>query len=124
MSTPILKFGTDENATIGIIQSESRNESVEVSEARDASGKIIEQRGYSKTEERQFEALLDASVTLPAIGTEITITDGSEGAVEWKAIITSLQKTFSNSDYAKISLTAQKKDNASVVAYVPAAVEG
>lgn len=110
MSEQVLKFGVEPNEVFGLIQSESRNESVEVAEARDAAGKIIEQRGYSKTEERQFEALIDANVTLPAIGTEVTVG-------EWSGLVTSLQKTYSNTEYAKVSVTVQKKDAAAIVGY-------
>lgn len=109
-----LIFGTEANATVGVIQSESRNESVEVAEARGVDGKIIEQKAYSKTEERQFEALIDSAAALPAIGSELSVGSG-EGV--WKGVITSIQKTYSNNDYAKVSVTAQKKDAAKVNVY-------
>ena len=110
MSTPVLGLTT--SGTWGIFQSVSHNDSAEVAEARGADGKVIEQKAYSVTNEKQFEALIDSAETataIPVIGETLTVGD-------FTGIITSVSLTESNTEYQKLSVTAQQKDSASVVA--------
>jgi len=109
-SSGTIEFGADPNETIGVVQSCTINSSVETAEARDEKGKVIEQRAYSKTEERQYEALFKVGTEPPAAGTEIV--DGN-----WKGLVTASNKTKTNTDYVKISITAQHKDSATHVIY-------
>jgi hypothetical protein len=109
MSTPVLGLTT--SGTWGIFQSVNHNDSAEVAEARGADGKVIEQKAYSVTNEKQFEALIDSEVaTLPGIGEALTV--GT-----WEGIITSVSLTESNTEYQKLSVTAQKKDSATIVGF-------
>lgn len=115
--TPItgesVEFGVGVNRTIGIVQSENDNNSAEVAEARDESGKVVVQKAYSVSRERTFEALFLAGTTAPTAGTVLTI--GTEPA--WTGIVTSANITKSNTDFVKISITASKKDSAALLAY-------
>ena len=105
-----VEFGVGENRTIGIVQSETENNSAEVAEARDENGKVFIQKAYSKSCEKSFEALFLAGTTAPAAGTVITVG-------EWTGIVTSANITRSNTDFTKISITASHKDTATLVAY-------
>lgn len=108
-----LVFGVGAQATIGIVQSMSRNKSAEVAEARDENGKVIAQKAYSKTEEVSIEALIQTGVTPPDAGTIITI-----DTVEY--LVTASNITASNTEFNKVSITANKKDSAVLTAYPPA----
>lgn len=70
-----LVFGTDSSTTYGVVQSKNNNRSAEVAEARNHVGKVIAQNAYSKSDEVQFEVLFDSTVTLPGVGTKITMND-------------------------------------------------
>ncbi|OQA81112.1 MAG: hypothetical protein BWY31_03811 [Lentisphaerae bacterium ADurb.Bin242] len=109
-----VEFGTGENRTIGIIQSENDNNSAEVAEIRDETGKIVLQKAYSKSNEKTFEAIFMVGVTPPAAGTALTI---GSGETAWTGIVTASNITKSNTEFTKVSITAQKKDSATVVAY-------
>lgn len=112
-----LYFGVEKIAALGILQSASENQSAEVAEARGEDGKVIEQRAYSKSEERQYEALVKKGDVQPKIGTVMTAAD------DWTGIITSLNRTKSNTEYHKYSITAQKKDAAALIPYAETASE-
>lgn len=105
-----LYFGLDPVPALGILQSASENKSAEVAEARGEDGKIIEMKAYSVTEERQYEAMVKKGAAQPTVGT--VITDGA-----WKGLLTSVQRTRSNSEYDKYSITAQCKDAAKLIPY-------
>lgn len=107
-----VEFGTDENRTLGIIQSESDNNSAEVAEIRDETGKIVLQKAYSKSNEKTFEAIFLVGTTPPAAGTVLTIGEGI-----WNGIVTASNISKSNTEFTKVSITAQKKDDATAVAY-------
>lgn len=108
-----VEFGTGENASIGIIQSENNNNSAEVAEIKDETGKVILQKAFSKSNEKTFEAIFKVGTTPPAAGTVLTIAS----TPEWKGIVTASNITKSNTEFTKVSITAQKKDEAAVVAY-------
>ena len=105
-----IEFGVGTNRTLGVIQSETENNSADVAEARDESGRVIVQKAYSKSTERSFEALFIAGTAAPAAGTVITVG-------EWTGLVTSANITRSNTDFVKMSITATHKDNATLVAY-------
>ena len=104
-----LVFGTDATTTYGIIQSMSKNETAEIAEARDHEGKVIEQKAYSKGTEVQIEALFDSTATLPTAGSTVTI-----DTVEY--LVSSCNVTSSNTEFKKASITATKKDSATLTA--------
>ena len=98
-----LVFGVTTSGSWGIFQSVSHNDSGELAEARGADGKIVEMQTYSVSNEKQFEVLLDSTVALPKIGEVLTVDT-------WKGIITSVALSESNTEYQKLSVTAQTKD--------------
>ena len=106
-----VEFGVGVNRTIGVVQSETNNNSAETAEARDENGKVFVQKAYSKATERTFEAIFLAGTTPPTAGSVITI-DGS-----WTGIVTAANITRANTDFTKISITASHKDDAALVAY-------
>lgn len=105
MSENNLVFGVTSSGTWGVFQSATHNDSAEIAEARGADGAVIEMKAYSVANEKQFEALLDSTATLPKIGESLTV--GS-----WQGLITSVSLTETNTDFQKISITAQLKDGA------------
>ncbi len=110
-----LVFGAPTNALIGVVQSQSDNDSVEIVYAKDENGKVIESKAVSKTEEKQVEALIDSSiVTPPAAGTTLVF---GEGASAWTGLVKSVNKTRPAGDFNKMSLTVEKKDNSNLVPY-------
>ena len=100
-----LVFGTDDDATYGVVQNMSDNGAAEIAEARDHVGKVIKQKAYSKSKEKQFEVLFDSGATLPEPGDTVTI-----DLVEY--LVSSCNVTSSNTDFKKASITAVKKDAA------------
>ena len=50
----------------------------------------------------------------PEAGTVVTIGTGESS---WQGIVTSSNKTYSNTDFAKVSITASRKDSSVLVAY-------
>ncbi|WP_337748037.1 hypothetical protein [Victivallis vadensis] len=112
-----LTFGVEKVPALGILQNKNINNSAEIAEARGEDGKVIEQRAYSVSGERQYESLMvKATNPQPKIGT--ILTDG-----EWTGLITSLNETQSNTEYRKYSVTAQKKDAAALIPYAETASE-
>lgn len=105
-----VQFGVGAERTLGVIQSETENNSAEVAEARDENGQVIVQKAYSKSTERTIEALFITGTAAPAAGTVITIGD-------WTGLVTSANITKSNTDFVKMSITATHKDNATLLAY-------
>ena len=104
----IISFGTDNyRSIIGIVQSETSKESAEIAEARNEDGKVFLMKAYSKTSEKTFEALFAAGTTPPEVGKSITV--GS-----WSGIVTQATVTRSNTDFTRISITAVRKDTASI----------
>lgn len=116
MAGETIVFGVTPMENIGVIQSHNTSESLEVAEAKGPDGKVIEQKGYSKTEEHQIEALFAAGTNPPAIGTVVTVA-ATESEAGWSGIVKSRAVNRSNSDYVKISMTVERKDQANLVAY-------
>ena len=109
-----VEFGVGVNRTIGVVQSETNNNSAETAEARDENGKVFVQKAYSKSSERTFEAIFLAGTTPPTAGSVITIGSGNDA---WTGIVTAANITRANTDFTKISTTASHKDAAVLVAY-------
>lgn len=88
-------------------------ESVEIAEARDESGAVTDRKAYSKTTTVTGDGLLDTS-TIPATavsaGATITIDSNTY-------LIENSEVTQTNTDYAKISFTATRKDACTASAY-------
>ena len=105
-----LVFGTDDDATYGVVQNKNNNKSAEVAEARDHLGRVIAQRAYSIGDEVQFEVLFDSDATLPVPGTTITV-----DSVEYLVIACNV--TEANTEFKKVSITATKKDSATLTEY-------
>jgi hypothetical protein len=112
-----LVFGVTSSGAWGIFQSASHSDSAEVAEARGADGTVIEMKAYSVSNEKQFEMLLDSTVTLPKIGESLEVGVAPD---DWTGIITSVSLTETNTDFQKVSITAQLKDAAALqpVSYV------
>ncbi len=111
-----ISFGVPEMPSIGIIQSDNVSESAEIAEARGPDGKVIEQRAYSKTEEHQIEALFQEGTEPPKIGQVVDVA-ATETEPGWRGIVKSRSKNKTNTDYVKLSLTIERKDQAELVAY-------
>ncbi len=109
-----VEFGVGVNRTIGVVQSETNNNSAETAEIRDETGKIALQKAYSKASERTFEAIFLAGTTPPTAGSVITVGTGNDA---WTGIVTAANITRANTDFTKISITASHKDAAVLVAY-------
>ncbi len=110
-----VQFGTsDQRTVIGIVQSENNNNSAEVVEIKNEAGQVELQKAVSKTNEKTFEAIFLVNVTPPAAGTILTI---GTGETAWTGIVTASNITRANAEYTKVSITAQKKDSANLVAY-------
>ena len=105
-----LVFGTDDDATYGVVQNKNNNKSAEVAEARDHRGRVIAQRAYSKGTEVQMDVLFDTDATLPAAGETVTVDTVSY-------LVTSCNETESNTEFKKASITAVKKDSAILTEY-------
>ena len=107
-------FGTDQNASIGIVQSEGTSGSAEIAEIRDETGKIVLQKAYSTSSEKTIEAIFQSGTTPPAAGSLLTIGSGNDA---WTGIVTKSTITKSNRDFTKVSITATRKDSAANIAY-------
>lgn len=105
-----LVFGVTSTGGYGVLQSLQETESVEIAEGRDADGKVTDQKAYSKTSEAQSEGLFDTGDSVAGAGTSLTI-----GSLT--GLITNKQVSEENTGYKKISVTVQKKDSATQVAY-------
>ena len=110
----MVTFGTDENAAIGIVQSEATSGSAEIAEIRDETGRIVLQKAYSTVSEKTIEAVFKSGTTPPAAGSTLTI---GSGAGAWSGIVTKSTITKSNRDFTKVSITAVSKDSATNIAY-------
>ena len=111
--TSNLVFGTKDRAIFGVMQSEGDKNNIEKANAKNCDGTMKEERAISKKRERTFEALLDSSVTMPAVGSIVSIIDSETET--WTGLIDSIDKMTSNNEYAKYSITASKTDNANLM---------
>ena len=92
------------------------SESVEIAEARDESGKVTDRKAYSKTTTVKGDGLLDSSSVPPsAVAAGATITIESKSF-----LIESCDVTEVNTDFAKVSFTATRKDGETQSAYTAA----
>lgn len=103
-------FGVTSTGGYGALQSVTESQTAELAEVRDESGKIVEQKAYSKTVETAFEGVFDSEDTPAGAGASLTVGSNT-------GLITSQEITENNDNYKRISGTIQKKDSASQVAY-------
>lgn len=112
-NTVTLEWGApDLRAAVGIVQSCGENSTEEHAEAKDEQGKTIELRSYSSGDELSVEALITTGVTAPKAGMKVTIASGDYAG---DYLCTSANKTRSNTDYTKVSITLTRKDSAAIV---------
>lgn len=105
-------FGVTGGGAYGVLQSVSESSTAEKAEARDKDGKVTDEIAYSRTSQATAEFVCDtATAENPfAAGTSITI-----GTLT--ALITSVNVDQSNTDFERGSVTIEKKDAATQVAY-------
>ncbi|MDD3154930.1 MAG: hypothetical protein PHS41_08680 [Victivallaceae bacterium] len=111
----VLTWGVDPIANVGIVQKVTRNETVEVAEAKGESGKTIEERAYSSNDELSIEALIKTGVTPPAKGVVVSVTPPG-GATALSYLVRSSQRVHGNSEYNTLSMTISHKDSSTLVA--------
>ena len=117
----MLKFGIItalDNMTSIVIQSLNKKTSVEIAEARDENGNVIELKAYSKEYSVDIRALVNADEFKTEAGQELTV--GNQ-----KFIIESTDQAENNSGWVEVSLTAKTADNAAITTYsAPHAQQG
>ena len=111
------KFGiitTVTGAESIIIQSINKKTSVEIAEARDENGKVIDLKPYSKGQSVDIRALLDADSVSTEAGQTLTVDN-----VDY--IIESTDQAETNTGWVEVSLSARTADSASVHNYTASA---
>lgn len=104
-----LVFGVTSTGGYGVLQSLTETQTAEVAEARNESGKVTDQIAYSKTHEVTAEGLFNGD-TLGGAGSSLT-------AGSLTGLILSQTVSETNTGYKTVSVTIQKKDSATQVAY-------
>jgi len=100
-----------------VLNNVTYSETVEIAEARDESGKVTNRKAYSKTTTVKGDGVLDTT-TVPATA----ISGGETITIDSKSfLIESADFTQVNTDYAKGSFTATRKDDETLSAYAEAA---
>lgn len=92
----------------GVLQEVDSSDSVEVAEARDEDGYITDMIAYSKTEEKTYNYVVNG--TKPTVGSVWV-----SGTLNF--LITAVSQKHSNTEFSSGTLTAQRKDNATITAY-------
>lgn len=92
-----------------VVQSLTYNESAEVAEARNETGALTDMASYSRSTSLSISGLLDESdgVTLVKAGDKLTL-DSKEYLIE------SVDKTESNTDFVRVSLSCRTADNVTI----------
>ena len=105
-------FGVTSTGGYGILQSLSESSAAEKAEVRGADGKVTDEIAYSRTDQATAEFVCDSGTAENAFaaGTSLTI-----GALT--ALIASVNVDESNTDFQRGSVTIEKKDAATQVAY-------
>ncbi|GEM_PF-4054117 len=122
MSEPVVSGGT---STFGVFTSVSGvssicklnnlkyNESVDVAEKRDENGKVVEKKAYSRKVSVNGDGTLSTAVLTPSdvrAGKSITL-----DSVAY--MLTSVEVSESNTDFAKFSFTAESADGGTITEY-------
>ena len=102
-------YGITSIGLVGVLQTVTKSQSVEIAEALGADGKVTDQKAYSKTNTVKAEYLFDGAEP-PEAGT--TISFGGK-----TYLIKSVEKSESNKEYQKGSMELELKDNATISAY-------
>ena len=97
-------FGVNGTITNARVQSFSDNSSFGNStEVKDADGNVVSRRYDDKKNDVSLDLIIDASYSVPVIGTELTY-DGATYE------ITAVGKSESNTEHRKVSITAMKSE--------------
>jgi len=93
-----------------VVTSFDKQTTVEVAEARDGSGKVTDQKAYSRTTTLTATCLLDSADYSVAAGDSITFDSVSY-------LITNVTVREQNTEFATVTITAERKDSATIAAY-------
>lgn len=88
-----------------VINGVTRNESVEIAEARNGSGAVTDRQAYSRTKTAEITGLVDGVIAVEA-GDKLTAGGITDGLLE------NLSITEVNTDYQQFSATVGTKDSA------------
>ena len=105
----ILSFGAGETKTYMVVHQVNIDQTAEIATAEDETGKVIEMKAYSKSEERKYEGLLKAATTPPEVGSIATVD-------EWNGLVTAVNETKNNKEFTKLSITMKASDSANLEA--------
>ena len=102
-------FGVTSTGGYGVLQELSENAKADKAEARDATGKVTDEKAYSVTKTASAVGVFDGDTPAEA-GTSLTI-GGLTG------LITDVGTQEKNTDYKRINVAIEKKDSSTQVAY-------
>lgn len=107
-----LSFGVTSTGGYGVLQTVTRGSTAEKAEARDETGKVTDEIAYSRTSTAQADFVADTATAenAYAAGTSLTIGDLT-------GLITDVSVNETNADYKRGSVSIEKKDAATQVAY-------
>ena len=97
-----------------VVTSLDKQTTVEVAEARDSSGKVTDQKAYSKKVTYSVTGLLDTASFSIEAGSTLSLTEGSSSVTY---LITDASVKESNTGFAEVSLTVTRSDSATIAAY-------
>ena len=105
-------FGVTSTGGYGVLQEVSRGSSAEKAEVRSAAGKVTNEQAYSVTHRANANFVVDGETGTDGNNAGISITIGS-----LTALITDNETTEVNTDYKRGTVSIEKKDAATQVAY-------
>lgn len=97
-----------------IVENATDSETVETATARDETGKVINHQAYSRAITVNANGLLNDPDAVVHAGSVVTIGGGTD-AVSY--LVTSAEKTESNTDFVRYAITMQNMDGCTPVAY-------
>lgn len=92
-----------------VIQSLTYNETAETAEARNSTGAITDLAAYSRSTSLSISGLLDESDGTTLVSAGSTLTLGGKNY-----LIESVDKTESNTDFVRVSLSCRTADSATI----------
>lgn len=101
-------FGVTSTGTGIVLNNVKKSESVDIAEARNATGKVTDRQAYSKKTTITADGILSGEA--PSAGTAMTI-GGVAGIIE------SCEVTEANTDFQKVSITVSTIDGVAGTAY-------
>jgi len=102
-------FGATAHAAYGLAQTTNQEINVEIAQCRGATGKVTDEKAYSKTSKGTVRVVFDGA--LPAGGEAAVAVAGITGIVE------RVSKTEENTGYTQAEVTVTKSDSSTQVAY-------